>query len=123
MQAACLRMAGIFAGANGCVIAASLLPAVQGYFFDESHAIDFMQGRNAGKNFFQSRLAQTGQAFSLRSATHFRAGATLDDHLANVVAEIEQLVDGRAAAIARVIAAVATNVGVENPLPVFFGPE
>ena len=59
------------------------------YFLDKGDAVDFMQRRDARKNFLQCGFAQARQAFGLRRATNFRTWPALDDHLANIVAEIE----------------------------------
>ena len=95
--------------------------AIQVNFLDKGHPIDFVQRRDARKHFLQSRLAQTGQAFGFGGATNFRAGPALDDHLANVVAEIEQFMDCRAAAITSVITGIATGVGIKDSVAMFFG--
>jgi hypothetical protein len=44
---------------------------VQIHFFDERYAIDFVESRNTGEDFFQSRFPQAGKAFGFRRTANF----------------------------------------------------
>src|SRR5882672_10520491 len=79
--------------------------------FDERHAIDFVQRRLSSEDQSQRGLAQCPQSFSGREAAHFRAGFTVDNRLADTVGHVEQFMDRRASAVARVVADFATGVG------------
>src|SRR5579863_1031318 len=66
----------------------------------ERHLINFAQGGGAAADFGEAGIAQEGHAFFLGDALDFGSGATIDDHFADVVGEIEKLGDGGTAAIA-----------------------
>src|SRR6266850_1774051 len=100
-----------------------LWAAVDVYFLYKSDTIDFMQRGHAGKNFLQGRFAQAGEPFRLCGATNFGTGTPLDDHLADVVAQIEQFVNCGPAAIARVITAVAPYVRIKDSPVMLFGAQ
>src|SRR5271156_1623440 len=66
----------------------------------ERHLVDFAECGGAATDFGEAGIAQERHAFFLCDALDFGSGATIDDHFANVVGEIEQLGDSGAAAIA-----------------------
>src|ERR1700733_4121104 len=64
------------------------------------HLIDFAECGGAAADFCQAGIAQEGHALFLRDALDFRSRTAIDNHLANVIGEIEQFGDGGAPAIA-----------------------
>src|SRR5215510_8093448 len=82
--------------------------------FNERHAVDFVQRRLSSEDQSQRGLAQCPQTFSGREPAHFRAGFTVDDRLADAVGHVEQLMDRRAPAVARVVADFTTDGGVKD---------
>ena len=79
-----------------------------------------MECGNTRKDLFQSRFTQAGKAFGLCRATDFRAGPAFNDHLTDVVAQIQQLVNRGAAPITRVIAAVSSGIHIEHSIAMLF---
>src|SRR5437870_4661301 len=65
---------------------------------NECNLVDFFQRCYAGKNLCQRGIAQERHAFVVGGALNFRRGPSFDDHFANVVRQIEQLVNRRSAA-------------------------
>ena len=66
------------------------------------------------KTFFRADSRRLVSPSASAAAADFRARPPLDNHLANVVAQVEQFVNRRAAAIARVIAGVAADIRIER---------
>ncbi len=62
-------------------------------FFDKRDAVDFVQGRNTGENLLQGRLSQALQPLGLGCAPDFGTRPPLDDHLADIIRQIQQFVN------------------------------
>src|SRR6202044_445759 len=73
--------------------------------------------------FCQAGIAQEGHALFFRDALDFRCRAAIDNHLANVIGEIEQLGDGGASAIAAAGTFQAARAFVERNFGPFGGVE
>src|SRR5207237_2201134 len=69
--------------------------------FDERDLVDFAQRRNSSQHPLDSRLAQRPHAFFAGGLLHFGCGTAREDDLTNVIGQIQQLADGRAALVAR----------------------
>src|SRR5438105_14390851 len=64
--------------------------------FDEGDFIDLFQRGNARLYFIKRRLAQEAHSLVTGGATDLRGRLLGQDHLADAIAEIEELVDRRA---------------------------
>src|ERR1700693_37977 len=67
---------------------------------NECHLVDFPQRGQSGADFGDAAIAQEGHALVLGAALDFAGGPAVDNHLPNMIGEVEQLVDGGASAVA-----------------------
>src|ERR1035441_4333634 len=65
---------------------------------DERDLVDFPQGGDSQAHLFHRRIAQEGHAVFLGGALDLRGGAAVQDHFADAVGEVQQLVNRRTAA-------------------------
>src|SRR6266545_3389021 len=65
---------------------------------DERHFVDFPQRGDALADLLHSRFAQERHAFFAGQALDFGSGALVQNHFADAVGQVEQLMDGGAAA-------------------------
>src|SRR5205814_5591008 len=82
--------------------------------FDERDLVDLAQRRDALQHLLHRGLAQESHAFIARGLLDFRGRAPREDHLADVVAQIEQLADRPAAAVTRPAALHASGAFEEQ---------
>src|ERR1035441_9052643 len=75
---------------------------------NERNLVDFPQGGDSAAHLLHRRIAQECHAVFLGGALDLRSGAAVQDHFADAVGEVEQFVDGRAAAEA---GAAALEIG------------
>src|SRR5579864_3066632 len=68
---------------------------------NESHLVDFLERRDALAHFLQRGVPQERHAFLAGGPLDFRSGAAVDDHLANMVGQIQELGNGAASAKSR----------------------
>src|SRR5262249_29966060 len=90
------------------------------YFFDKCHAVDLVQSRSAGEYLFQGRFTQTGQALGLSRPANLRSRPALNDHFANVVAQVQQFVNRRTAAVTSVVTGIAAHIHVKTAAAMLF---
>src|SRR5262252_2117261 len=88
--------------------------------FDERHLVDLLQCSHATARFVESRLAQECHAFIARNALDLRSGALVQNHFADVLAQVEQFVDGGTASETRAAAFKATRTLMEGHMAPFF---
>ena len=69
--------------------------------------------------FFSADSRRLVKPFRLGRAPNFRTRPAFDDHFANIVGQIEQLVNRGAAAIAGVVAGIAADVHIKRRLAMF----
>src|ERR1700722_17922702 len=69
--------------------------------FDERDLVDFLQGAHALAHFLHRRFTQEGHAFVARLTLDLGGRPLVQNHFADLVAEVQQLVYGRPAAVAR----------------------
>src|SRR5260370_9047473 len=67
---------------------------------NESRLVDFFHGAYSRANLGQPAIAQSDHAFFASNALDLRSRATIHDHFANAVGQIEQFTNRRAAMIA-----------------------
>src|SRR5712675_2005236 len=82
-----------------------------------------MQCRDTGEDFLQRRFAETCQAFCLGGAAYFGARPALYDHFTNVVGQIQQLMNGGSAPVARMITRITPNIQEKRGVAVLFGSQ
>src|ERR1700679_952760 len=90
---------------------------------NEGYLVDLPQGSDPGPHPLQRGVAQEGHAPVAGFLADLRAGALFEEHLADLVVELEQLVDGRTAAIAGAAALDATRTLLEDDVAPLSGIE
>src|SRR5262245_740800 len=88
---------------------------------NERYLIDFFQCRYTGKNLCQCGLAQEGHAFLVSHTLDIRRGLSRDDHIANPIGQVEQLMNGRSPAKARTVAFQASGTLIEIEVRILAG--
>src|SRR5437867_343323 len=82
--------------------------------FDERDLVDLAKRRRPVEDALDRRLAEKPHAFFAGALLDFRGRPLLENHLANVIREVEQLADGGAALVARSSAFDAADAFVER---------
>src|SRR5438105_7227064 len=88
---------------------------------NECDLIDFFQRRCTREYLGERRLAEERHAFFAGSALDFGRRPSFDDHFANVIGKIQQLVDGRLPAESRAVAVEAAFAFIECEVAIFLG--
>ena len=81
---------------------------------DKGHFVDFLESGEAAPNAIQRRFPQKLHTFLLRQLAHFGGRFLLENHLANRIGQVEQLVDGSTSAIAGAAALHAAPAFLER---------
>src|ERR1035437_9132754 len=112
------------AGGASCKIDLSLsviiTPALR---LNKRDLVDFPQGGDSQAHLFDRRFAQEGHAVFLGGTLDLRRGAPVQDHFADAVGEIEQFVNGGAAAVSGAAAFEAAGTFHEGHVAPFVGVE
>src|SRR5215472_4439686 len=87
---------------------------------NECHLVNFLQGRDARKYFRERRLTEKRHAFFVRDSLDFGCRSFFNDHFANPVREIEQLVNCSPAAISGAVALQTTLPFIEGEVAILF---
>src|ERR1700730_3008291 len=87
--------------------------------FDESNLVDLLQCSHSTARFFESGLAQESHALFARDTLDLRGRTLVQNHLAYMFAQVEQLVDSGAATDSGASAFEATGSFIERHIPPF----
>src|ERR1700682_6225501 len=82
--------------------------------FDERYLVDLLQRGHSAAGFIERRFSQERHPFIARDAFDLRRGPLVQNHLADMLAQIQQLMDGRAASEAGAAAFKATGTFIED---------
>src|SRR5262245_4676184 len=106
---------------NGaCGLNSSVIVSTK-FLLNECDLIDFLQCGRAGKDFRESRFTQEGHPFIVSGALDFRCWPSLDDHFANVVGQVQQLMNCGASPESRSIAFQTALTFVKRKVTILIG--